>query len=205
MMLPPETSRIFSPKRWLSPSLVLLLSILLLSCGPKEEIVYKGLYLWITSEAPATGEPIDRIVIEVRDLDGDDNPVLFDGSSVFEHHKEILLSSEYNIYESPYKAKLAAGETIRGSVYLVIHGLHNDQILSTWVGTANLNGNHKKEVLLALIAPGCDEDGDGLMPCATKPECCGGFSDKKLIDKLSDCADDDSNANPLMAGPERIA
>ena len=205
MMLPPETSRIFSPKRWLSPSLVLLLSILLLSCGPKEEIVYKGLYLWITSEAPATGEPIDRIVIEVRDLDGDDNPVLFDGSSVFEHHKEILLSSEYNIYESPYKAKLAAGETIRGSVYLVIHGLHNDQILSTWVGTANLNGNHKKEVLLALIAPGCDEDGDGLMPCATKPECCGGFSDKKLIDKLSDCADDDSNANPLMAVPECIA
>jgi hypothetical protein len=95
-----------------------------------------------------------------------------------------------------------AGEAIHGSVYLIISGLHNDQILSTWVGTANLNGNHKKEVLLALIAPGCDEDGDGLMPCATKPECCGGFSGNQVIDKLSDCADDDPNANPLMVVPE---
>jgi hypothetical protein len=93
MTLPPEISRNFSPKRWLTP--LLLLSVLLLSCGPKEEIVYKGLYLWITSEAPTTGEAINRLVIEVRDLDGDDNPVLFDGSSEPDHRKEIILSSEY--------------------------------------------------------------------------------------------------------------
>jgi len=169
-----------------------ILTMLLGACGG-EETVYRGLHLWITSDAPDSQESIDRLVLIVRDTSENGQPVAFDSASEAEHRKEITLGSEYNIYNAPYKAKLMSGDPIKGSVILVIHGMHGDSMISTWVGTANLDGDSRKDIHLVLVKSGCDEDGDGIMPCAQKPECCEGISAD-----VSDCADDDPSISPMV-------
>ncbi|MEC8024283.1 MAG: putative metal-binding motif-containing protein, partial [Myxococcota bacterium] len=180
-------------------SLALTLVLASLSSCPDDTVVYQDFYLSVTSEVPADGLSIDRLVLTFRNHDSGVLGLFgqFD-SDVLRY--EVSLPTVADITNSAYIVQINSGEIIRGDVLAVIWGLHanEDRPLVSWSGSLDLDSNGVIAVRLDAIAPTCDVDGDGLLDCSIEG-CC---SSADTI--LEDCDDSNAASHPLAAVPACI-
>ena len=107
-------------------SLALMLVLASLSSCPDDTVVYQDLYLSVTSEVPADGLSIDRLVLTFRNQDSGVLGLFgqFD-SDVLRY--EVSLPTVADITNSAYVVQINAGEIIRGDVLAVIWGLNANE------------------------------------------------------------------------------
>ncbi|MFT5433812.1 MAG: hypothetical protein ACI9OJ_004520, partial [Myxococcota bacterium] len=158
--------------------------------GCDSETTYSALHLEVSG--PETSPPIERLRLTLRTTDLH----LFDGASSETHTLTVVPTSP--IHVRSFVVKLAPGAAFRTRANLVVHGLSAAlRPVAVWTGEVDLTTEDAVAIVLRVLDPACDTDGDGFEDCERDGCCARGDH--------ADCNDANASVNPFAVVDECIA
>ena len=174
------------PLRWvpaaLAIGLVAALATVASSCSQEDETIFSFHTLVVTWEDPPPADPV------VASLDFHFRSEADPTASTSE--KGVAVGRD--VAADPYLARVVAGESLTGSVFILVQAYNGSgELIGYWAGKPDISSAEPIDVALRSLKEECDPDGDNIPSCDVAG-CCEGMVGSE------DCEPDIATANHLV-------